>query len=104
MTRCSSWLIEFGAILAWASCAVAQVPSSQDAVSPETAKETGFVKLFDGRTLAGWQGDAESFRVEDGAIVAGTLKERIPRNEFLCTTKEYTTRSAVILLGRAAGR
>ena len=29
------------------------------------------------------------FRVADGAIVAGNLKEKIPRNEFLCTKKEY---------------
>jgi hypothetical protein len=29
------------------------------------------------------------FRVEDGAIVGGSLKERIPHNEFLCTEKEY---------------
>ena len=29
------------------------------------------------------------FRVEEGAIVAGTLKQPIPHNEFLCTTKEY---------------
>jgi hypothetical protein len=47
------------------------------------------VAIFDGKTLAGWEGKESSFRVEDGAIVAGTLKEPIPRNEFLCTRKEY---------------
>ena len=45
--------------------------------------------LFDGRTLAGWEGDPKTFRVADGAVVAGTLKAKIPRNEFLCTTREY---------------
>jgi len=45
--------------------------------------------LFDGKTLDGWEGSKETFRVEDGAIVGGTLKEKIPRNEFLCTTREY---------------
>ncbi|MEK6235917.1 MAG: DUF1080 domain-containing protein, partial [Planctomycetales bacterium] len=29
------------------------------------------------------------FRIEDGAIVGGNLKNRIPRNEFLCSKKEY---------------
>ena len=29
------------------------------------------------------------FRVADGAIVAGSLEKPIPRNEFLCTTREY---------------
>lgn len=45
--------------------------------------------LFDGRTLGGWEGNLEFFRVEDGAIVGGTLEKRIPRNEFLCTRDEY---------------
>jgi hypothetical protein len=45
--------------------------------------------LFDGQTLAGWEGNPEYFRVEDGAIVAGRLDRAIPNNEFLCTTKEY---------------
>jgi HEAT repeat protein len=47
------------------------------------------VPIFDGKTLAGWEGNEAFFRVEGGAIVAGTLKEPIPRNEFLCTRKEY---------------
>jgi HEAT repeat protein len=47
--------------------------------------------LFDGRTFQGWEGDtAKTFRIEDGAIVGGTLKERVPHNAFLCTTKSYT--------------
>lgn len=49
----------------------------------------GFVSLFDGRSLAGWEGKQEWFRVEKGAIVAGSLGERIPRNEFLVSEKEY---------------
>lgn len=48
-----------------------------------------FMALFNGRSLEGWEGKPQWFRVEDGAIVAGTLERRIPRNEFLCTTKEY---------------
>jgi hypothetical protein len=49
------------------------------------------VKIFDGKTFAGWEGETnKSFRIQDGAIVGGNLKERIPRNEFLCTTRNYT--------------
>src|ERR1051325_6264260 len=48
-------------------------------------------KLFDGKSFNGWIGDTnKSFRIQDGAIVGGTMKEKIPRNEFLCTTREYT--------------
>src|SRR5262245_23860654 len=46
--------------------------------------------LFDGKTFAGWEGDTEkTWRVEDGAIVGGSLDRVVPRNEFLCTTKTY---------------
>jgi hypothetical protein len=57
--------------------------------SQELQAEKGFVKLFDGKTLEGWEGNAEFFRVEDNAIVAGSLEKPIPNNEFLCTTRKY---------------
>ncbi len=47
--------------------------------------------LFDGKTLAGWEGDTKvTWRIEEGAIVGGSLDKVVPRNEFLCTTKSYT--------------
>jgi len=47
--------------------------------------------LFDGKTFEGWEGDTnKTFRIEDGAVVGGTLKKRVPHNEFLCTTRVYT--------------
>jgi hypothetical protein len=45
--------------------------------------------LFDGKTFDGWEGNLKAFRIEDGAIVGGGLKGRVPRNEFLCTKKRY---------------
>lgn len=46
--------------------------------------------LFDGKTLAGWEGDTKkTWRVEGGAIAGGSLDANVPRNEFLCTTKAY---------------
>ena len=46
--------------------------------------------LFDGKTFAAWEGDtAKTWRIEDGAIVGGSLETVVPRNEFLCTTKTY---------------
>ncbi len=48
-------------------------------------------KLFDGKSFNGWIGDTnKTFRIHDGVIIGGTMKERIPRNEFLCTTRDYT--------------
>lgn len=47
------------------------------------------ISLFDGKTFAGWEGNLQMFRIEEGAIVGGNLQTKIPNNEFLCTTKEY---------------
>lgn len=47
------------------------------------------VSLFDGKTFDGWEGNLEIFRIEDGAIVGGTLENKIAHNEFLTSTKEY---------------
>ncbi len=57
--------------------------------SNQCSQEGVQVSLFDGKTFNGWEGDMNWFRIEDGAIVAGTLEKEIPYNEFLCTTKEY---------------
>ena len=47
------------------------------------------VAVFDGKTFAGWEGDLTIFRIQDGAIVGGSLERKVARNEFLCTTKTY---------------
>jgi len=46
-------------------------------------------RLFDGKSFAGWEGNLDWFRIDKGAIVAGTLDKAIPRNEFLCTKEAY---------------
>ncbi|MCB1244221.1 MAG: DUF1080 domain-containing protein [Verrucomicrobiales bacterium] len=53
------------------------------------SQDDGFVPLFDGKSLAGWEqhsGKAE-YRVEDGAVVGKTVAGT--GNSFLCTTKQY---------------
>jgi len=45
--------------------------------------------LFDGKSFAGWEGNLDVFRIEQGAIVGGSLDKRVARNEFLCSTREY---------------
>jgi len=49
-------------------------------LSSEEAKE-GFVSLFDGKTLDGWQGDVKGYPVENGTIVC--------KGDNLFTAKEY---------------
>ena len=47
------------------------------------------VSLFDGKTLAGWEGDAAWWRVEAGEIRGGSLTTKVPKNFFLATEKSY---------------
>ena len=53
------------------------------------ADEPGFVPLFDGKSFDGWEGNLKIFRIENGAIIGGTLKDKIPNNEFLAAKKEF---------------
>ena len=47
--------------------------------------------LFDGKTFAGWNGDTNrTWRIAEGALVGGDLKTKVPRNEFVCTEKQFT--------------
>lgn len=62
--------------------------------------------MFDGRSFAGWEGDTHhTWRIVDGALVGGSLRAPVPRNEFLATTRSYTNfvlRLQFKLLGEGA--
>jgi hypothetical protein len=70
---------------------VASSTEDADSVSVAEDETTGpqSVALFDGSSFTGWDGDLEIFRIEDEAIVGGTLNQKIANNEFLTTTREY---------------
>jgi len=51
--------------------------------------EKEFTSLLDGKTLDEWTGDMDFWRVEDGAIVGGSLTEKVEHNQFLRTKAEY---------------
>ena len=52
-------------------------------------QDTGPAPLFDGKSFDGWEGNLDHFRIEARAIVGGSLAKEIPRNEFLCTEREF---------------
>lgn len=82
--------MRFRLLLALAACLSLTLRAAAEDRSPQKFSiEKGYVSLFDGRSLKGWEGNKAWFRVRDGAIVAGSAKKKIPRNEFLCTEREF---------------
>lgn len=54
------------------------------------ATRAEFVPLFDGKSFHGWEGDTKkTWRIQEGCLVGGSLEHIVPRNEFLCTLKQY---------------
>ena len=89
-TRGIAWLLSCQCFM---QLGIAQDPNAAPAAAQVAADtlelEDGFEWLFDGKTLDGWEGNHDWFRVESGAIVAGSLNQDIPHNEFLCTQRPY---------------
>ncbi|MES2572122.1 MAG: PVC-type heme-binding CxxCH protein [Verrucomicrobiota bacterium] len=46
------------------------------------------LRLFDGSSLTGWEGNPKVWRVTDGTIVGGSMDGN-PRNEFLATRRNF---------------
>ncbi|MCA9190972.1 MAG: sulfatase-like hydrolase/transferase [Planctomycetales bacterium] len=64
------------------------VASAAVGTSPDAE---GFVTIFNGRNLAGWEGDSKYWRVEDGALT-GTTDGSLQSNRFI-TWKDSTIRN-----------
>ena len=60
------------------------VPKQSDRPEAPTGDEPGFKPLFDGKSLAGWDGDPKYWRVENGAMVGEITPETIIKsNTFI---------------------
>jgi hypothetical protein len=72
-------------ILAWTALAASSVIS----LAQESAKQP--VSLFDGKTLKGWSGLSENWKVEDGAITGtNTAENPLKNNTFLVSDKKVS--------------
>jgi hypothetical protein len=74
----------------------------------EADDNSGFVPIFDGKTLKDWDGDATFWRVENGEIVGETTAEKVVKlNNFLIwrggTVKDFELKVEFKLSGTNSG-
>lgn len=73
------------------------IPTKEKATSTPMDILKGFKgkPLFNGKTFKGWTGNngdnsMKWFRIEEGAIIGGSIEKDIPKNEFLRSDREYS--------------
>lgn len=76
--------------------------------TPEPDDTTGFTQIFDGKTLAGWDGDPKFWRAENGTIVGqSTPDNRVTDNTFLIwrggTVKDFELKIEFRMNGTNSG-
>jgi hypothetical protein len=73
-----------------ALCGAAALLMAADAPNQltEAEKREGWMLLFDGKTLDGWDGDPDIWSVRDGMIAGSTENKDIETNTFLIYAKE----------------
>jgi Domain of Unknown Function (DUF1080) len=78
--------VSLGAAMQQGSTAQSGQASGWNGVFPPTVPDdnAGFVPIFDGKSLSGWEGDTQFWRVENGEIVGETTPEKVVKqNNFL---------------------
>ena len=83
------YILTASVLLSLESPVFGDVAGEKDVTQLASANKEGFVPLFNGTSLEGWEqhsGKAE-YRAEDGAIVGRTVSNT--GNSFLCTKRQY---------------
>ncbi len=62
------------------------------------AEEKGFEKIFDGKTLKGWDGNPKFWSVKDGAITGQTTKDNPTKGNTFIIWKAGTTKNFILEL------
>jgi hypothetical protein len=77
-------LLSGGLLVAERAPATQYAPRQSDRPEPVNGDEPGFEPIFDGKTLAGWEGNPTYWRVEEGSIVGEITPETVIKsNTFI---------------------
>ncbi len=79
-----SFLVWLAALVPIAVGAQSPAPAPTLAATPNADPDAGFAPIFDGKSLANWDGDPTYWRVENGALIGEITPETIiKRNTFI---------------------
>ena len=94
--RTFHWIANPGPAYCWLAALTLSLSFAQTATTPrpgggggvyavyEPDDNTGFVSIFDGKTLTGWDGDTTFWRADNGSIVGESTAEKVVKsNSFL---------------------
>jgi hypothetical protein len=86
--------------VAWFLALAAALPATAVSTEQQPASETekGFVTIFDGHSLDGWDGDPRLWSVVDGAIRGKTTEENPARGNTFCVWREGKLKNFVLKL------
>jgi hypothetical protein len=85
---CNRFFLIALAINILSACAIRTAHAQQVYPTPAGADETGFVPIFDGKTLDGWEGDPKYWRVENGCLVGEVTPDTLlKQNTFIIWRK-----------------
>lgn len=76
-------------MLAALHCAIAGAAETINTLTPQEKKE-GYVLLFNGRDLTGWDGDPALWSVKNGILTGSTEGHPLRHNEFLISKEQYS--------------
>ncbi len=77
-------VILIGVVLLFGRAQITESLAQQPVSTLAAADEAGFERIFDGKTLKGWEGDPKYWRVENGALVGEITPETIVKqNTFI---------------------
>ena len=69
--------------------ATAKLPAHVTSAAAALASRAARRRIFDGKSIAGWEGNLKWFRIDEGVVAAGSMTQPIPQNEFLCSISQY---------------
>jgi len=75
--------------IALAACAIPLALAQAPNVLTPQERQEGYILLFNGKDLTGWDGDPHIWSVRDGAIVGSTDKHSLTHNSFLIYQDQY---------------